>query len=319
MTERNKTEEREANWASNWKTLMKGYDGFANTHRDLAEITLKNYKWNLGHLFAWLVQESGLDELKDLDFKSLVAFVLVFKETHKEGSYQGAFTALKSFLHFCLINGHVSMDLRSGVPSTHKYVLSKVPYILSDENVAQMLGAIDRTTILGRRDYAMILLMMNYGIRGIQVRRMKLQDIHWRSNEILIQPGKRGKAVEQPLTLEVGNALVDYLQNGRPQTTNYQEVFLTTQPPWRPLAQQTVSSMVARRLEKAGIKLGKNVRKGGHLFRHLFATKMLKNGIPLDHIAEMLGHRSENSTLIYTKIDFDSLMEIAQEWPEVVS
>jgi integrase/recombinase XerD len=145
-----------------------------------------------------------------------------------------------------------------------------------------------------------------------------LQDISWQASKILIQPAKKGKAVEQPLLPVVGNALVAYLKNGRPQTTSHQEVFLTTLSPWKPLAQTTMTEMVTRRLKRAGVQVP-NASKGSHLFRHLFASKMLKSGVPLEHIAQMLGHRSEESTLIYTKIDFNNLMDIAQEWPEVRS
>ena len=319
MTQKKKADEREANWASNWETLMEGYSAFGKKVRSLADDTLKKYKFYLGHFFIWLVLKSEIAELAELDFKALDTFVLRYAETHKPGSRREMHSALKSFLHFSHINGHVSTDLRNGIPTVRKWALSKVPFILSDKDVERVFGSIDRETAVGQRDYALMLILRDYGTRANQVRKMRLQDISWGANQILIPPAKKGKAIEQPLTLEVGNALVDYLQNGRVQTTNHQEIFLTTQPPWKPLAQPTVSMMVTRRLRRAKIRIPENASKGSHLFRHLFASKMLKNGVPLEYIAEMLGHRNENSTLIYTKIDFDNLMDVAQEWPEVLS
>ena len=302
---------------ANWIALMGEYDAFGKKYRDLEDSTLKMYKWYLGSFATWLMEESGLAGLEELDFQALVAFVLVYGDTHDR--CQSMYSALRSFLLFAHINGYVSTDLRSAIPRVRERALSKVPFILSDKSVGQVLGAIDRETVVGRRDYAVIQILLNYGIRGIQARNMKLQDIHWRAGRILIQPAKRGKAVEQPLLPEVGNALVDYLQKGRPQNTNHQEIFLTTLSPWKPLSQSTMTLMVARRLKRAKIRLPENVRKGSHLFRHLFASKMLENDVPLNHIAEMLGHRNESSTLIYTKIDYNNLMDIAQEWPAVLS
>ncbi len=312
-----KTNERETSWTSNWKALMEEYGTFGKVHRALTDETMKTYTYYLGRFFTWLMGESGLDGLGELDFKSLDAFILAYGETAKQGTRMAMHSALRSFLHFAYTKGHVSMDLRKGIPTVRKWALSKVPFILSDESVSQMLGAIDRETDVGLRDYAAIQILYRYGVRGIQIRKMMLQDIHWSANRIMIPPAKRGEAVEQPLILEVGNALVDYLQKGRSQTTGHQEVFLTTQSPWKPLAQATMSAMVARRLKRAKVQIPENASKGSHLFRHLFASKMLRNGVPLDYIAEMLGHRNENSTLIYTKIDFNNLMEVASEWPEV--
>ncbi len=209
------------------------------------------------------------------------------------------------------------MDHRASIPAVIKRELANVPFILDDQSLAKLFSSIDRTSVAGKRDYAMLKLMEIYGIRGIQLRLLKLEDIFWRQNRILFPPAKGGMAVEQPLLAQAGDPLLDYLQGGRPQSTGHPEVFLTIMSPFRPLADAgPLTGMVARRLQRAGIQLPENTRKGSHLFRHLFASKMLDCGTSLTHIADMLGHRNVRSTMTYTKIDFEKLTCVAQDWPE---
>ena len=196
--------------------------------------------------------------------------------------------------------------------------LAGVPFILGDDDVETLLTSINRDEPIGKRDYAMILLMLYYGIRGVQVRRMKLTDLLWQQSLIIIQAAKYGTAVTQPLLPAVGNAICDYIRCARSQSTDYQEVFLTCGGPLKPLASTGLTSMMIRRLGRAKVELPDYARKGTHLFRHRFASKMLDCGVLLEDIADMLGHRDLNSTMIYTKIDFKNLIDIAQEWPGVI-
>ena len=211
------------------------------------------------------------------------------------------------------------MDLSVSVPPVRKRKLASVPFIIDEESLKKLFESIDRSTLAGKRDYAILKMMATYGVRGIQIRRLQLEDLFWRQGRIVFQPTKGGLTVEEPLVPEVSEPLVDYLQNARPESED-REVFLTNLPPFRRLAHsEALSLMVARRLMRAKIQVPDNARKGSHLFRHTFASKLLNSGTPLSHIADMLGHRSQNATLIYTKIDFKMLMNVAQEWPEVPS
>lgn len=221
---------------------------------------------------------------------------------------------LRSFLRFCLQKGYFECDLAAAVPCIRSYKLSGVPRGISESDALKALECIDRTTPKGRRDFAIIQVLHTYGVRGGQVRALRLSDICWRENRIRFSPNKRGKEVIEPLTNQVGESLLDYLRDGRPQVA-YPEVFLTARPPFRPLRTPgVISIMVSRRLSLAGVS---NPSRGSHIFRHAFATRMLQHGQSMKTIADLLGHRNINTTFIYTKVDLQALRDATLEWPEV--
>jgi integrase len=169
---------------------------------------------------------------------------------------------------------------------------------------------------VGRRDYAIVQLLYTYGVRGGQVRTLRLEDIDWAQNQILFKASKQGKDSQLPLTAQVGESLLDYLQNSRPPTS-YPHVFLTCRAPYHPLPHSSsLSAMVERHIRAAGIELPS---KGAHAFRHCFATRMLHKGHSLKAVADVLGHRHLGTTFIYTKVEFNALKQVALEWPQEVS
>ena len=293
------------------EALIQAYEDFARQYNGLEDTTLGQYTFELKPFFDWLYLETAPKQLNEIKLAHLRKF---FSEHGKPRMY----SPMRSFLYFCHVMDYMERDLRYAVPVVRRYALPGVPFVLGDEDVDALLAGIDRTRPEGKRDYAMIQVMNHYGIRGAQVRWMKLDDLLWRQNLIMIRPAKGGTAVDHPLLPAVGNAVLDYICNARSQSDDYQEVFLTCQEPVKPLAQSTLSMIVARWLRRTRIDLPDTARKGSHLFRHRFASKMLDCGVALEQIADMLGHRNLNSTMIYTKIDFKKLVEIAQEWPEVI-
>jgi len=153
-------------------------------------------------------------------------------------------------------------------------------------------------------------------VRGGQVRILRLEDILWRRSRIRFPALKGGKQVVEPLTDEVGEALLEYLRHGRPNA-KHAEVFLTARAPFHPLRSPTnVSTMVAHRMRRAGVS---GCPMGSHVFRHTFASRMLRHGQSLKTIADMLGHRHINTTFIYTKVDLETLTQLPLDWPEVSS
>jgi integrase/recombinase XerD len=223
---------------------------------------------------------------------------------------------LRSFFRFCQKQGYLQRDLSGAVPRLRKYKLSNVPRAISETNAEKTLQQVDRTTAVGRRDSAILQLLRTYGVRGGQVRALRLEDIDWRQNRIRFPALKGGKAVIVPLSDEVGEALVDYLRCGRPASA-CQEVFLTARAPFKPLRlSSNVSAILATRMGQAGLNAGP---RGSHAFRHAFATRMLNAGESLKTIADLLGHRDINSILIYTKVDLKTLRQLPLEWPEVLS
>lgn len=209
------------------------------------------------------------------------------------------------------------MDQRldDAVPTLRTYKLASVPRGLSDSEIQAILESVDRTTVAGRRDYAILMLLHTYGVRGGQVRALRLDDIRWSDDEIWFRALKGGKDSRLPLTLEVGESLLDYLQNARP-CHPFSEVFLTCRAPYHPLSDsRTLSVIVRRYIQAVGIDVPS---KGARIFRHSFATRMVGEGHPLKAVSDLLGHRNLSTTFLYTKVDFSALSQVAMQWPEEV-
>jgi site-specific recombinase XerD len=270
------------------------------------------------HIAALLKDAGGSPT--ELSLQMSHSYVLAFFTQRAQGrrltmrrQLQGV---LRSFLRFCFQKGHLDRDLSAAVPCIRSYKLSGTPRGISEPDALKTMECIDRKTPTGRRDFAIIQALYYYGVRGGQVRALQLTDIHWRENRIRFPSSKGGKELVAPLMEQVGNSLLDYLRHGRP-ATSYPQVFLTAQPPIRPLKSPAViSEMVHQRLSQAGVN---NPHKGSHIFRHAFAMRMLQRGQSLKAIADLLGHRNINTTFIYTKVDLEALRQAILEWPEVQS
>jgi integrase len=227
--------------------------------------------------------------------------------------------SLRCFLRFCYIQEYVSSDLSSAVPVFRSPRLSSVPKAIDDDTVRQLLNSIDTKTAIGLRDLAILRLLITYGVRSIQVRKLRLEDIRWADNRIHFRAVKKGKEINQHLTPEVGNSLLSYIREARPNSVPHVEVFLISRPPFHPIkAASSIRSMIAERLRRIGAQLPEGVSHGAHSFRHAFATR-LAGEVPFKHIADMLGHRDLSSSFIYSKVNFSALDKTAQPWPEEVT
>jgi site-specific recombinase XerD len=260
------------------------------------------------------------EKLFRLSSADVQSFFLWYAKHHGKAARRSMQAALRTFFRFCRAQGYIPLqpDLAASVPTLRTYKLDTLPRGLTDEQVRTILSHIDRKTDAGKRDYAIIQLLSTYGVRGGQVRALRFEDIHWRQNRIHFSPLKNGKGIFQPLTNEVGEALVDYLQHTRVKISSYRYVFLTVRAPYRPLKYSTtLSEIVASRIKAAGIKTH---NYGSHNFRHGFATRMLAKGHPLKAIADMIGHRCIQTTALYTKVDFKTLNLVPLDLPpEVIS
>lgn len=246
----------------------------------------------------------------------LLRFAVDYAQTHGPGSQRWMQESLRNFLRFCHYRGYISAALWHAVPSRRRRRLDHIPKSLPDESIEQLLASIDRNCPLGRRDTAIILTATTYGVRGVQLRTLQLEDIDWQAEEIHFNAAKGGKALRLPLTATVGNAILDYLQRGRSNEAPYSEIFLQARAPFKPFRWSgSFSNIVSRRLQQAGIELPEGVSRGLHGFRHAFAAR-LTGREPLKHIADLLGHRDIGSTFIYTKVNFDELADTALPWPE---
>ncbi|NOR40470.1 MAG: tyrosine-type recombinase/integrase [Gammaproteobacteria bacterium] len=293
--------------------VLQHYLDYLRRERNLAQNTIRAHRTCIAPLLDEL-GEPLTERIAHLLPEQLLDFFTRHTRSRPPSLSRHLQGSLRSFLRFCRQEGYLERDLTGIIPPIHSYKLSGVPRGISGADARKTLAGIDRTTSLGLRDFAIILLLHTYGVRGSQVRALRLQDIEWRDNRIRFPAAKGGKEVVVPLTDEVGNSLLDYLRDGRPAAP-YPEVFLINQAPCRPLrSPSAVSVLVALHLRQAQVS---PPRTGSHIFRHGFATRMLQHGQSLKTIADMLGHRHINSTFIYTKVDLKTLHQLPLDWPEV--
>ena len=220
-------------------------------------------------------------------------------------------TALRSFLRYARYLGEVTLDLAAAVPIVANWSMTSIPRAISADHVRRLLASIDRRTAIGRRDYAVLLLLARLGLRSSEVAFLELDDIDWKSGCLYVR-GKGAQRLELPLPTEVGKAIVAYLRHGRPLSTS-RRVFLRAKAPIRGFRGAcAVGSIVRHSLQRAGINAPTT---GAHQFRHGLATEMLRQGASLNEIGELLGHRHPQTTKIYTQVDLKALRTLALPWP----
>lgn len=254
-----------------------------------------------------LAEHSGR-ELRDLDASDVSRFVTRQCRHLSPRSAERLVNGLRSFLRFALVEGLITAPLASAVPSVARWSGTSLPRGLGSAQVAALLASCDRRRAIGRRDYAILVLLARLGLRAAEVSALRLDDIDWRTGVIVVR-GK-GRTEEQlPLPSDVGAAVAAYLRRGRPRRPE-REVFLRVIAPMRGLAPQGVSEVVRAASERAGLG-----SFGAHRLRHTAGTEMLRAGASLSEVAQVLRHRSVASTVIYAKVDHLALRELAMPWP----
>ena len=221
-------------------------------------------------------------------------------------------TVIRSFLRFLFWHGAVPTDLTGCVPTVRRWSLSHVPQFLTPGQVEHVLATTDQTMPKGQRDYAILTLLARLGLRAGEVVALELADIRWRTGELVVH-GKGRQVDSLPLVADVGEALAQYIQNGR-QRSDSPRVFLRSKAPTGGLGgPASVGHVVRSAFARAGIR--RAGRDAAHLFRHSLATRMIRNGASLAEVSEILRHRSLSSSELYTKVSFESLGLVARPWP----
>ena len=224
---------------------------------------------------------------------------------------------VRSFLRFLLLRGILQRDLSHVLPTIRVPWNATIPSVWDPELLVQLLNAVDRCSPKGKRDYAILLLACRLGLRVEDIRTLKLDDLKWEAATIEITQSKTLAPLCLPLTEEVGEALIDYLKSGRPQT-DHREVFLTLAPPFLPFGgNSNLHHIVTYWKQLAGIHFRMKQRQGLHSLRHSLATKLLREQTPIHVISEILGHATTASTLIYAKVNVEALRSAALDPEEV--
>lgn len=294
--------------------LLQSHLDWLRKTRNAVPSTVQTRSCYLSRFLTWLGSDATITGLRKLTAQRVEQYILEQSQCSGSPGCPDMRTALRMFLRFCHLKGYVEQPLDHVVSSARRYRLAHAPRGLSDDQARRVLDAVDRSTPLGLRDYAILQMLYSYGVRGGQVRRLRLTDVDWRASTILFPGAKGGDNSHLPLTQAVGESLLDYLRRGRPPSS-HPEVFLSKYPPFPPiLTPSGFSRIVSRHARAAGIE----GQWGTHCMRHGFATRMLDAGHSLKAIADLIGHRCITSTFIYTKVDFNALREAALEWPEEV-
>ena len=224
---------------------------------------------------------------------------------------------LRQFLKYLFLRDLIKNDMSQALPSVHVPHDSKIPSVWDRELVMKLLSAVDRSSPKGKRDYAILLLACRLGLRTGDIRDLTLDQVNWETESISIIQSKTQQALTLPLTEEVGEALIDYIQFGRPKT-HYRQVFLRLSPPHIPFNKNTnLYNIVQYWRDLAGIKFRRKQHQGLHSLRHSLATYLLEEGTPFPVISNILGHTSTTSTMIYAKSSVEMLREVALSLKEV--
>jgi site-specific recombinase XerD len=291
--------------------LLSRFCGWMRLQRGTCEATLLQHR---RYVRALLTQLG--DVPSQWNAHGLRAFLLNHNRRYSPATVQACAATVRMFVRFLIAEGHCAVGLDAAIPRVAHWRLAVLPRYLPLDDVERVIASCDTASRVGRRDRAILLLLARLGLRAGDVAHLRLRDIDWQEAWIHVC-GKSRQEARLPLSQEVGQAIVDYLQHGRPRT-KLELVFLRSRAPLRALdSHGAVSGIVARALQRAGIN--RPSRGAAHLLRHSVATSMLRQGASLQDIGALLRHRSIETTQIYAKVDVTALQSIAQPWPEVQS
>jgi site-specific recombinase XerD len=290
--------------------IERAYERFLVHERGLTAATVKNY---LPTVHAFLTERFGTEtvQLERRVAQDANPFILRHAQRLSRSRAKLLVTALRSFLRFLYQRGDIPIDLARALLPVMHWRLSGLPKSLAPDQVQSLLESCERSTVIGRRDYAILLLLARLGLRAGEVVALTLDDLDWDQGVVTV-PGKGQRREPLPLPHEVGEALVEYLQNGRPPCKT-RCVFVRLFAPHRGFSgAAAICDVVRRALARAGID---PPFKGSHLLRHSLATEMLRRGASLEDIGQILRHRHPETTQIYAKVDLGALRPLAQPWP----
>ena len=286
---------------------LAGFYEYLAVERGVAPRTIESYEHHLTRFESYLAR-IGVASLSELSPAILTAFVAeraasgLGKATIRDGC-----GVLRVFLRYAHREGATTTDLSGVMDRPQFYRLSSIPRSITWEEVGRVLAGVDRRTPAGRRDWAILLLLVTYGLRGREVAALTLDDIDWKRERLAIPERKAGHSTAVPLSASVGDALVDYLRAGRPQTGS-RRVFFRAVAPVEPFTPAAVSARARHYLIKAGIDVP---RPGSHTLRHTCVQRLVDADFALKTIGDFVGHRSAKSTEIYAKIAVEPLREVA--------
>jgi integrase/recombinase XerD len=290
--------------------LLDPYLHFLQDQGELTDHTIRRSGVMLNTFLEGLGKKAWPKRFKTLQPQTVETAVKQHLRESRENP-QNLAGVLRRFFRYCASQRHTHADFSGLVPSIRRYRYASLPKGIDDLALETVLDSIPRDTPVGDRDYAILMLMVAYGLRGVSAAALLLDDLDWQHSRIRIRAQKGGKEVMLPLIEAVGEAIIRYLQH-RHSESPFREVFLRTRAPYRPLDGGSIAMVVRRHLIKANVK---TPDRGVRSLRHSWAIRALANNSAIKSIADVLGHRYINTTFIYAKADLKALREVAMPWP----
>jgi len=295
--------------------VVPGYLEFIRKHRGVTNKTISKRAFQLA-LYTDYLERVGITTWNDVRATALHDFLSTQLTKRKPLTRQSYASTLRTFHRWTFLQGILQRDLSLAAAAVRQYRLVGIPDVLTDEEVTRILQAVDRSTPIGKRDYAVLLLAARYGMRPSDIRQLSLDHINWRDQQIDLRQSKTGTPLLLPLLQDVSDALVDYLRHARP-TNDFRNIFVRHLAPYEPFSPNNNMPTIFRgALQRAGLD-GRDGRKGIYLLRHTIATRMLSAGSSIKTIGDVLGHVCQDSTLIYAKVDLANLKTVALSMEEL--
>lgn len=283
---------------------------YLSQERGLA-VSTQDYYTQFAYRFLREQFGSGPLQFSTLSGKHITRFVRRHAHKRSPRSTQQIVTSLRALLRWLRYCGEITTDLTACVPTVANRSYSTLPRFLQPGQVQQVLDHCDRRSLVGLRNYAILLLLARLGLRACEIVAMRLDDIDWGAGDLMVR-GKGGQQAQMPLPGEVGRAIALYLRKGRPRCAS-RRLFIRERAPRVGFANSAaVSTLVQRALADAGVD---SLHTGAYVFRHSVATEMLGRGASLDEIGQLLRHAHPDTTRIYAKVDVGALRPLALHWP----
>jgi integrase/recombinase XerD len=283
------------------------FEEWMRRERGLCEETIQRYLCSAAHFLFWLAGSGQtLDAITAGDIDDAIA------SEHRRGSWSRRTIhdyaqRLRAFFHFAETYGWCRVGLAAGIMAPRFMADETIPKGIKRDDVVRLLGSVQGDRLSEKRDYAILMLFVAYGLRAGEVAGLQLDDLDWENEILRVRCPKPGRTNVSPLSLDVGNAILRYIREARP-TGFGRRLFFTSHAPIRPLGRKTLGKIVRDRLAGIGIVNG---RRGTHALRHAAAQHLLDQGMSMKVIGDFLGHRDPSSTMIYAKVNLAALREVA--------
>jgi site-specific recombinase XerD len=290
--------------------LKARYEAHLHHDRGLSPVTGPRHWFVLGRFLRQRFGTGAIDP-RAITIEDVTCFVSEEIPARSPASAQLHASTMRSFLRFLWQTGQTARDLTAAIPPVRRWRLVDVPKYLTADDVQRVLDSCPRASAVGRRDYAILLLLARLGLRGGEIVRLELDDIDWHTGELLVR-GKGSVRSQLPLPCDVGEAVAAYLQRDRPRCAT-RRLFVRGRAPHRGFGHpSSVSTLVRVALTRAGVNAPMH---GAHVLRHSLATELLRRGASLADIGDVLRHQQSQTTEIYAKVDLTRLRLLAQPWP----